>query len=92
MKVSSTAAPVSALETWLQNSESAVAESAANPATVTGLSGPTQPRDSAERLLDLSAWGDGSAHARTLITTAAAPQPTDRFAQQWSEHIFTPLQ
>jgi hypothetical protein len=92
MKVSSTPAQVSALETWLQNSESAVAEAAANPVTVAGQAGPTHPRDGAERLLDLSVWSNGSAQTHTLVATAAAPQPTDRFAQLWSEHIFRPLQ
>jgi hypothetical protein len=93
MKVSSAPAQVSALDTWLQGTESAIpAAAAANAAATVSEANVVQPRDSAEGLLDLKVWNGSSAERRALVATADAPQPADRFAQSWSEHIFRPLQ
>ncbi len=92
MKVSSTPAQVSALDTWLQGAETALPAAAVHPGTTEGVSSTAQSRDSAEGLLDLDVWNGSPAERRTLLTTAAAPQPADHFAQMWSEHVFRPLQ
>jgi hypothetical protein len=92
MKVSSTPAQVSALDTWLQGADAALPAAAAHPGTAVGEASTAQSRDSAEGLLDLNVWNGSSAGQGALLATAVAPQPTDRFAQAWSDHIFRPLQ
>lgn len=92
MKVSSPSAQVSALDTWLQGAEAASPAAAAHLGTTESAVSSVQPRDAAEGLLDLNVWNGVSAERRSLVAAEAAPQPADRFAQAWSEHIFRPLQ
>jgi hypothetical protein len=92
MKVSSSPAQVSALDTWLQGVEAASTAAAVHPGTTEAAASTAQSRDSAEGLLDLNVWNGSSAERRSLLAMGAAPQPTDRFAQLWSEHILRPLQ
>jgi hypothetical protein len=87
MKVFSTPAPASALETWLRDVQNeaevaagtgvhgAVATAASLPELSSALSaGLAQPaRDTAEGLLDLNVWNGAEAGSRRLISTAPAP-------------------
>lgn len=92
MKVSSNPAQVSALDTWLQGAEAALPAAAAQLGTTESEASTVQARDSAEGLLDLNIWNGSSAQLRALGAAGVPPQPTDRFAQAWSDHIFRPLQ
>ena len=95
MKVSSTATQVSALETWLQETEPAALPAAqsplASPSTAT-LASPPQSRDVAEGLLELNVWNTGvTAAAHHLATTVPPPTQDSHATTLWADHIFAPL-
>ena len=96
MKVSSAATPVSALETWLQGTESAASPAAqALPASTSAappLPSPSQGRDVAEGLLELNVWSMGATAAVRHLATAVPPPTEDsRATTLWADHIFAPL-
>jgi hypothetical protein len=94
MKVSSAAPQVSALETWLHETQGATSPEApavSASALAANASDATQGRDAAEGLLELNVWSALPAAAARPLTTAA-PAPQQPLAPAlWSDHIFAPL-
>jgi hypothetical protein len=91
MKISSDAANVSPLDTWLReetspSTPSSVTDSAA-PVTVSAHA-PAGLYDSAEGLLNLDVWNGASPETRALTTVSAA---TRSDARDWAEHVIEPL-
>lgn len=107
MKVSSDAAHVSPLETWLREGETADAAQAREPLAAASLSAPTESAptlyDSAEGLLSLDVWGGLPAADRALVVSSQSRSPSvssssglsgDGAAstpRDWAEHVIEPL-
>jgi hypothetical protein len=94
MKVSSDAANVSPLDTWLREETSAspsttspLADSDIAPVVVAAHA-PAGPHDSAEGLLNLDVWNGASPEARVLASSSAV---TRSDARDWAEHVIEPL-
>lgn len=89
MQVSSAPLQPSALDTWLQQSESQEPASLqVAPAAGQGAGGPS--RDAAEGLLGLNVWGGNPTAGHRLVATATAPDAGA--TQLWATHIFAPLE
>ena len=97
MKVSPDSAGASALDVWLRAADPAPATpgSASSSQGVNAAAGPSavtdvcpQPRDTAEDLLVLDIWNGQPAGPLAALHSLVA---TDATAQQWAEHIFSPL-
>ena len=101
MKVSSDAANVSALDTWLREGENADAAQVREPIAATSLAAPTESApalyDSAEGLLSLDVWSGLPGADRTLVASSLtsasslASTGTASTARDWAEHVIEPL-
>jgi hypothetical protein len=96
MKVSSTPAQPSALETWLHEADHQDAASkqatGLGAATAVSLHGTASSRDGAEGLLGLEIWDADPSAGRSLLPSVSAPDAlTAGSAQLWATHIFAPL-
>jgi hypothetical protein len=98
MKISSDPGTVSALETWLRDTEEAepllVHGPVGEPPAPVSNNPVTSPRDSFEGLLELDVWNGAPAGSRQLNSAIMfeprASDPTG-LIQAWAEHIFHPL-
>ena len=101
MKISSDPGMVSALETWLRDTADAQAPDHTSSGLAHTSSGPqiqvsagSEPRDSAEGLLELDVWKGVPDGSRRLASSAPfqprAAEPAG-VIQGWTEHIFQPL-
>jgi hypothetical protein len=99
MKVSPDSAGASALDMWLRAAEpdpvtpGSASSSQGTHAVLAGVSSATtdaaqKPHDTAEDLLVLDIW---NGHATGPLSTLHSLVATDATAQQWAEHIFSPL-
>jgi hypothetical protein len=95
MKVSSAITQVSALETWLQETDAASPTAQAAPLASASAAAPpstSQGRDVAEGLLELNVWStDVTAAARHLATAVPPPAEDSHATTLWADHIFAPL-
>jgi hypothetical protein len=95
MKVSSDAANVSALDTWLREGENADAAQARELLATAPLSAPTESApalyDSAEGLLSLDVWSGLPGTERALGAPNVSTHSAASTARDWAEHVIEPL-
>jgi hypothetical protein len=100
MKIFSDVSQVSALDTWLRETNAGATMQPASlaPEGVSDVAAPNATstlHDTAEDLLNLDLWSDAPAASRQLVATATESVPTGAqtagSAQSWADYIVRPL-